>query len=235
MTVWQSPQFAGPQPKKKKDLGIGMNIASIALPLAASIFGGPLGGAAASALMGGLETKLGGGSLKEALLSGAISGGTGALTAGIAPGGAGRGVEKVLGKGAVEAAGKNILKGQGTKVGLGLTADMLSGEAGKQAFSLGTDTMFKGAMSQGLKQGLATGAGKVLAEGAETTAKMRFIEHAQGLGTQALGAFGEAQAEGAERRGRNEAINVQMQNRIESAMQGQFIPSKSKYYRPYGG
>jgi len=192
---------------------------------------------AASALMSGLETKLEGGKWGDVAKAAAISGGTGALTAGIGGGGAGKAVEKTLGKGVVEAAGKSILEGtakEGTKLGLGLTAGALTGEAGKQAFGLGTDTMFKGAMEQGLKTGLGAGVAP-LAEGAETTAKMRFIEHAQSLAGEGLNAYSMAQAEGAQKRGANEAINTQMQERIESAMQGQYMPTKSKYYTPYGG
>lgn len=233
---WQPPKGKDEKQKKpKKELGAWMDILQMVGPLAASVVGTPLAGAAVSALLEGAESKLEGGSWKEALLKGGMSGGLGAVTGGLAPGAdkvAGE-ATKQLGKGVVEEAGKKALsKGaqEGFKLGLA--------EPSRSVMGLGLEkTMAPELMDQLGKVAASTGAsvtGAAVAGGGDAGAKQRFIEHMTDLGQMGLGAYQEAQAVGAGKRRANEAMNMQMQQAIQGAMGGQFQRPKSRFYRPYG-
>ena len=209
-----------------------MSIANIAVPLAATAVGGPLGGIAASAAMGGINKAMEGGSLKEALLSGAIQGGGSALTAGIggAVGGkvAGEGVKK-LGAGAIEKGLTDELANKTSKIGLGLTADALTGAAKPGAFGLGLNSAIKKPVAAFGEAAVDTAVDSI-----GTNAKVRFIEQSQKFAQRGIDTYGAVKAEQAQNMAVNEQINAN--SAIKPVIQdGQFTRGKSRFYTPYGG
>jgi len=127
------------------------DIAQIAVPIAATAVGGPVGGIAASALMSGGGTAAKGGSLKDILISGGIGAGTGALGAGAA-GAIGKNVGTAA-KGAVEK-GMDVGVNEVIKANMGAMAkEGISAGAGEltdAALKTGTDAFTKG-VSQGAR------------------------------------------------------------------------------------
>jgi hypothetical protein len=244
-TAAQKEREKGGPRKPKKELGMGMDIAQVVLPLIASVAGTPLAGAAVSALMEGAEAKLEGGSWKEALMKGLVSGGTGAATAGLAPGAdklAGTAVE--VGKGAVVESGKKALTGEVAKKGFDLGtqelgAQLLSGATDTATSSLtkGINTALSGATDPAMKSIAGLGVDKAAdAAGVvgDATAKQRFIEHATQLGEMGLQTYQAGQAEAGAKRSQTEAINAQMQARLQGVMDGERHKRQKPRYSGYG-
>ena len=208
-----------------------MSIANIAVPLAAAAVGGPVGGIAASAAMGGINKAIEGGSLKEALLSGAIQGGGSALTAGVggAIGGKVASEGTKLGADEIKKGLADTLANKTSKVGLGLTADALTGGA-KKGFGLGMGDMFKTAVT-GL---VGEAAVDTAVDTIGTNAKVRFIEQSQKFAQRGIDTYGAVKAEQAQNMAINEQINAN--SAIKPVVQdGQFVRGKSRFYQPYGG
>jgi len=254
-TQKQKEDEKGGPKKPKKELGAGMDIAQVVLPMIASIAGTPLAGAAVGALLEGAESKLEGGTWKEALMKGVMSGALSGATGGIAGGVAGeagkeagkqlltqgsiQGAKSLIGKEALKEAGKGTfetLVKEGGKAAVGETAK-------GAAKSAATDKLIAES-SQFLTQGSIKDAQSVLdpsvlpgaagGAGAETEAKRRFTDQITSLGEEGLGMYQQAKAEGAQKRGQNEAINAMMQEKFQQAMAGNFVPTKSSFYTPYG-
>jgi hypothetical protein len=240
-------QFATPEHQKgkkekpKKELGGWMDIVQMIAPIAASFAGTPLAGAAVSALLEGAESKLEGGSWKEALTKGAISGGTSALGGAVIPGAdkvAGE-VTKKVGEGAVTGLGGEALKEgakQGGAFGLGLTADaagnLVKEGAMDRAMSGLADESMKSFTNQMAGAAAGAGAGAV----GDASAKQKFIEHATELGNMGLEAHMASKAEGQERMRSSQMMNQALMQRIQGAMQGEYQrPKGSRFYKPYGG
>jgi hypothetical protein len=241
-------QFATPEHQKggkkkpKKELGAWMDIVQMIAPIAASVVGTPLAGAAVSALLEGAESKLEGGSWKEALLKGGLSGGLGAAT-GALPGGADKLVGEALkktteetAKGAAKKAGESFLT-QGTIKG----AQNIAGKTGEEltkgvAGSL-TDEASKRFTGHVSDMARDAAINKMLASGetGEASAKQTFFEHAQNLGEMGLGAYTAGRAEAMQGAQAGALQNQQLMQRIQGAMSGQYQPKKgSRFYKPYG-
>lgn len=251
-------QFVTPEHQKKKkekpkkEVGAWMDIVQAVAPMAASIVGTPLAGAAVSALLEGTEAKLEGGSFKEALMKGLISGGIGAATGGIASGLGGAATEgaKQVGKGVVEKAGQEVLdqtiKGglrEGGKFSLGLAAKQGGDLVGKEAVGQAVETVGKNAVDSSMKEILkATGgevagevAGDVAGAAGESAAKTQFLEHVTDLGEMGLGMHQEMQAERESKKRYNEAMNQQMMKGLQEVQTGKYTPPSPRFYRSYGG
>ena len=278
-TAGQKEKEKGGPKKPKKELGVGMDIAQVALPILASVVGTPLMGIAVSALLEGAESKLEGGSWKEAVTKGLVSGGMGAVT-----GGAGSAIAGEVGKKAGTEAVKAVTKKGVDQVAGGLTKEAAKGFGvnitGDVAKNLVTknplaqqamaDTMGK-AIAPGVLKGAAGGFGVNLSpgvanaaaasnpgmqaatraagdasfgataanafggQGGEAAAKTRFLEHITELGTMGAETYQAAQAEGAAKRGHGEAINAQMQARLQGVMDGERHPRQKPRYSGYGG
>jgi len=244
-------QFATPEHQKggkkkpKKEMGAWMDIVQMIAPIAASVVGTPLAGAAVSALLEGAESKLEGGSWKEALTKGAVSGGIGAITGGLAPGAdkvAGEAVKQV-GKGAVEEAGKKALtegvaKEGAKQLGLGLATDS-AGELVKNTAMNRAMESVGGEATKRFTDQMATaaagGAANAAIAGGDASAKQRFFDHAQSLGEMGLDTYAAGRAEADMKKKAGMLQNQQLMQRIQGAMQGQYQPAGSRFYKPYGG
>jgi hypothetical protein len=234
-------QKGGQKKKPKKELGAWMDVVQMIAPIAVSVVGTPLAGAAVSALLEGAESKLEGGSWKEALMKGAISGGVGAATGGLTGGSdkvAGEALKKTVEestKGAAKKTGESFLTQgtiQGAKNIAGKTGDeLIKGVAGSltdEASKRFTGHVSNMARDAAIDKMLASGEG-------EAGAKQRFFEHAQTLGEMGLGAYTSSRAEAAQGAQAGALQNQALMQRIQSAMQGQYQPARSRYYKPYGG
>jgi len=247
---WATPKGKEEKPKKpKKEMGVWMDVAQVVLPIAASVIGTPLAGAAVSMLLEGAETKLEGGTWKEAAMSGAMSGGLSAATGGIAGGIGGKAASegaKQVGKGVVQEAGKKAIEQgalegakQGGAFGLGLALDEAGNLASKTALQKGLAAAGDSVTKPALQQIAAQAATGGMEEGAkvmgEAGAKQRFVEHLTDLGTMSYGAYQEGQAESQQKHQMNKIQNAQLMQQIQGAMQGQYIKPKPRSYTPYGG
>lgn len=249
MTQWAQPKGQDKKKKPKKEMGAWMDIAQVVLPIAASVIGTPLAGAAVSMLLEGAETKAEGGSWKDAAMSGAMSGGLSAATGGIAGGIGGKaGAEgaKQLGKGAVQEAGKKAIEQgalEGAKqagaFGLDLALDEAGNLAAKTALQRGLSAAGDSVTGPALQQIAAQAATGGLEEGAkvmgDADAKQRFVEHLTDLGTMSYGAYQEGVAESNQKAAAGQAMNAQLMRQIRGAMNGEYVKPKQKHYTPYGG
>jgi hypothetical protein len=233
MVQFKTPEHQkGGKKKPKKELGAWMDIVQTIAPIAASVVGTPLAGAAVSALLEGAETKLEGGSFKDALLKGALSGGIGAATGGLAPG-----ADKVAGEAAKVGAGEVVKAGlgegakKGGAFGLGLVAD----EAGNLVQESALKRALASAGDEVVQEGLGSAAGAAAGAVGEAGAKQKFLEHITELGNMGLGMHQQVQAEGAERARSSQIMNQELMQRIQGAMQGQYQRPRSRFYKPYGG
>ena len=242
-TADKEKKKGGPN-KPKKEAGAIMDIAQVIAPLAASVVGTPLAGAAVSALLEGAESKLEGGSWKESLMKGLISGGVGAATGGIASG-----ADKI----ATEAAKKTIeegVKDVGTEVAKDAAGSFLTQGTIQNAKDIAGKTV------EGLVNNLATSFSpeaskqftKNLADGApiynmlasdqpgDATAKQRFLEHVTELGNMGLQTRNAMRSEAAQRRGQNESIAVRAMNSRQGVMDGgRHRRQKPRYSGYHGG
>ncbi|MHC4120805.1 MAG: hypothetical protein ACYSWO_25215 [Planctomycetota bacterium] len=240
-------QKGGKKKKPKKELGAWMDIVQMVAPIAASVVGTPLAGAAVSALLEGAESKLEGGSWKEALLKGGLSGGISAATGGLAGGadklateaakktltegakGAGKklgteGVGQFLKQGSIEAA-KPVIGKTGEELTKAVTGSLSEEAAGRFTEHLGG--MQRDAAIDKLLAGVT--------DGGEASKKQKFFEHAQSLGEMGLGAYTAGRAEAAGRGQAGAMQNQALMQRIQGAMEGQYQrPGGSRYYKPYG-
>lgn len=239
------------KPKKpKKELGIGMDIAQVILPLAASVVGTPLAGAAMSALLEGAESKLEGGSWKEALTKGLVSGGIGAATGGLASGAdkiAGEAFKKAASEGAGKIGSKAVTEATKGAAGSFLTQGAISNAqniAGKTGEGLvkGLSGSLTPEASKRFTEHLASGTrdtaiDTMLAGGqqGEATAKQKFIEHVTDLGTMGLETHSAMTAEAGARRGQNEALNSQAMANRQAVMDGSRHRKQKPRYESYGG
>jgi len=143
-------QSRKPPEEPKKEMGAGFDIAQIVLPLIASTVGTPLMGMALSALMEGAESKLEGGSWKEAIARGGISGATSAITGGAA-GAAGDVATDVATDAVVDAATDQAVKevvGTGAEQVVGAAVSEGADEIGKEAIKeIAKDSVTGGATS----------------------------------------------------------------------------------------
>jgi hypothetical protein len=71
-------------------------------------------------------------------------------------------------------------------------------------------------------------------ETGDATKKQKFIEHATQLGEMGLQTHGAMQAEAGARRGQTEAINAQMQARLQGVMDGERHKRQKPRYAGYG-
>ena len=69
----------------------------------------------------------------------------------------------------------------------------------------------------------------------DASAKQRFFDHAQNLGEMGLGAYNASRAEADQKKQLGALQNQQLMQRIQGAMQGQYQPGGSRFYKPYGG
>lgn len=236
----------GPKKKPKKELGAWMDIVQVVAPIAASVVGTPLAGAAVSALLEGAEAKLEGGSWKEALMKGAISGGTGMVGGALLGGGAdklvGEAFKKTAGEAAKKTAGKAAEKGAESFLTQGIiqNAKPVIGKTGEELTKAVTGSLSEEAAGRfsGHMAGMGRDAmiDKLLSEGkGEASKKQKFFEHAQSLGEMGLGAYNATKAEAAARGQQGQLMNQQLMQSIQGAMQGQYTPPGSRFYKPYGG
>ena len=251
-TAAQKEKEKGGPKKPKKELGGIMDIVQVALPLLASVTGTPMAGAAVSALLEGAESKLEGGSWKEALTKSLVSGGIGAATGGLASG-----TDKLAGE-----AFKKTAE-EGSKIGTKAVAEATKGAAG--SFLQPSATVAAGGfkniagktgdeLTKGLAGSLTPEAGKTftqhLATGTrdaaidsmiaggqpgDATAKAKFIDHVTELGTMGLETHGAMQAEAGARRGQAEAINAQSMANRQAVMGGERHKRSRQRYSGYGG
>jgi hypothetical protein len=240
-------QKGGKKKKPKKELGAWMDIVQMVAPIAASVVGTPLAGAAVSALLEGAESKLEGGSWKEALLKGAVSGGLGAATAGVTGGAdklVGEAFKKTAEEGIKGAAGKKLAEegvGQFLKQGTIESAKPVIGKTGEELTKAVTGSLseeaagrFTGHMANMQRDAAVDKLLEGATGGGEASKQQKFFEHAQSLGEMGLGAYTTGRAEAAQRGQAGAMQNQALMQRIQSAMQGQYEPKRSRHYKPYG-
>jgi len=210
------------------------DIAEIVLPVAASVVGTPLAGAAVSAAMSAGKAKAKGDSWGNALTQGAVSGGLGML-GGAAAGKATGAVAKKIGEGAVKEAGSKALAGETVqRFSAGLTDAANTNSL--QGLSGGIDAALSKTTDEGLKKVAASTTEKVAGGAGETAAKVRFSEAQTELLNKAGEVSQELDDEAKARRLKTEQENARF---LEMMKQGSVPVNQDEYssqfYKPYQG
>ena len=136
---------------------------------------------------------------------------------------------KVAGK-VGEGAVKKAMDSGATRFSTGLIGGGTKGLAG---LSGGIDAALKGAVDPVTKATVTGAAGA--AGGA--TAKQRFAEHMQALGSKGINAYNAGQREQAAKQAQATAANQRFMSGLNQSGQGgfQFTPPSPRFYQPYGG
>lgn len=257
MVDWVKPehQRGGKKEKPKKELGKVYDIAQVVLPIVASVVATPLAGAAVAALMQGAETKLEGGSWRDAAISGALSGGIGAATGGIASGiggGAGSAVTegaKKIGEGVITEAGKAALTEGGKQAGafgldiaLDQAGNIVKETAIQKTLATVGDEVAKKSM-QSIASGMGSPGGESIGKmfSSISDKKAQFINDVGDLAEGGLGVYSELSQEAEGKKRMSEALNDQLMRKVQGAMSGEYVPTEASFYKkkkgysPYGG
>lgn len=210
------------------------DIAEVVLPIAASVVGTPLAGAAVSAAMSAGKTKAKGGSWGNALTQGAISGGLGML-GGAAAGKATGEVAKKIGEGAVKEAGAKALAGETvSRFSAGLTDTAKTNAL--QGLGGGIDAALTKTTDEGLKKVAASTVENVGKDAGETAAKVRFSEAQTEFLNKAGATAEELDQEAKARRMKTEQENARFLEQMKAgSVPVDQDPYQSQFYKPYQG